>query len=948
MFTGIKHFCLIEMVHGYYYRSITGPVLFTTQMLRPLFVLALFFGLILFPCLLPSVEAHSVANDALSDGWEDAGRHATVDGIAGDSTSGSYVIKAYRVDASAIVIDGQLDEEAWSRADVASGFTQTTPDDGQPATEKTEVRVLYDDAALYIGARMYESDPGQIAATLFRRDGSGYSDWIHVGIDSYNDRRTAFVFGVNPRGVKRDMLIFNDKEMDMNWDAVWDAATSIDENGWTAEFRIPLSQLRYNGSEEDVRSWGINFLRETARNGEAAFWSPIPAGSDAMVSRSGTLENLRDLPYVRRLEVLPYASSRIDRIPGTADNPFIDEYGAGLGIGADIKYGINSNVTLTATINPDFGQVEVDPAVVNLSAFETFFSERRPFFLEGAEIFSFGFSGFIDMGDSPMVFYSRRIGRSPRGHVPAEARHSDMPTHTPIAGAVKISGKTSGGWSIGMLNALTLEQSADYELPDGQIRSTPVEPLANYTVLRFKKDFRKGQTVVGIMGNGVYRKLNTPSLETLLAGQAGSAGLDFEHSWNQRKYRINGRFVASHVAGSTEVIQRLQYSSARYFQRPDADHLEVDADLTGLHGFLGDVMISRKTRHWTTQLRHYHISPGFEVNDMGFQQAADRRSLTAIHIYEQPSPQGIFQNWNVWAGSLNTWNTAGNHLFNLQGFGGYMRLRNFWSANAEALYRLETYDDRLTRGGPIARNPAAFQSGFHINSDSRKDFRVSTGFNLTQSPDTRDSRVYRYVSLYYRPHPAVNLSLQPSLTIYRTGTQYVTTVDDPAAQATYGRRYVFADLDQKTLSASIRADWTFTPDLSLQLYVQPFISAGEYSSFKELSRPGKYEYSVYGTDIGSILYDENSRRYEVNPAEEDESAERFGFRNPDFKIRSLRGNAVFRWEFRPGSSLYLVWQQSRQDFGNDGILRPGSDYSGLLDAPARHIFLVKISYWMGY
>lgn len=846
-----------------------------------------------------------------------------------------------------MVIDGRLDEEAWAQAEVVNGFTQTSPNDGEPATEKTEVRILYDDAALYIGARLFDSDPDNIAATLFRRDGDGYSDWFFVGINSYNDRRTAFVFGVNPRGVKRDFLAYNDTDSDPNWDAVWEASATIDEEGWSAEIRIPFSQLRYNGSNESNRSWGINFSRDIARNGETAFWSPVPVDSDAMVSRFGRLENLQELPSLRRLEILPYTSGRLDRTPETGDNPFQGEYGTSLDVGADIKYGINSNVTLTATINPDFGQVEVDPAVVNLSAFETFFSERRPFFLEGAEIFSFGFNSFINTGDSPNLFYSRRIGRAPQGSVPNEAHHADIPSETPIAGAVKVSGKTSGGWSMGLLNALTLKQSAEYALPDGQIRSTPVEPPANYTVMRVKRDFRDGQTVVGLMGNGVYRDLPDPSLASLLADRAGSAGLDFEQSWNERKYRINGRFAVSHVSGKKEVMDRLQHSSARYFQRPDAGHLEVSETMTNLQGTLSDVMMTRQTRHWMTQVRHYRISPGFEVNDLGFQQAADRRAVSAIQFYEQPSPQGIFQNWNIWTASLNSWNLNGDYLFNVHGFGAYMRFKNFWSVNTQGLYRFKSYEDRLTRGGPIAINPATYEVGFSIHTDSRKDFRISAGSNLSQSPETINRRVNFYVRMQYRPHPAINLSIQPSFTSYQTGTQYVTTVDDPAAEATYGRRYIFADLDQQTVSASIRADWTFTPDLSLQLYVQPFISAGEYFNFKELNRPGKYDYAIYGTDSGSISYDDEENRYEVNPGESG-SIESFGFRNPDFKMRSLRGNAVLRWEFRPGSTLYLVWQQSRVYTGNEGTLRLGSDSTDIFNSPANHTFLVKVSYWMGY
>lgn len=930
-----------------YYYPLSCRLTFTTpagaRFLRLLPVL-------LFVLMLKLSTAQSSPPERLSDSKRDTGMAMgaeTAHDAGSDSTRNIKIINGFKVENSAVVIDGHLNEEVWSQAELATGFIQTTPNDGEPATEKTEVRVLYDDAALYIGARLYESDPDNIAATLFRRDGGVYSDWFLVGIDSYNDRRTAFVFGVNPRGVKKDFLAYNDTESDPNWDAVWETTTIIDKEGWTAEFRIPFSQLRYNGSNGGSRNWGINFARERARNDETSFWSPVPVDSDAMVSRFGRLKKLQDLPSLRRLEIMPYTSGRLDRTPQTGDNPFLNEYGTSFDVGADIKYGINSNVTLTATINPDFGQVEVDPAVVNLSAYETFFPEQRPFFLEGNEIFSFGFNSFINMGDSPNLFYSRRIGRAPQGTVPDEARYSDIPSETPIAGAVKISGKTSAGWSVGMLNALTLEQSAEYELPDGQIHSASIEPLANYTVMRVKRDFRDGQTVVGLMGNGVYRDLSDPSLASLLADRAGSAGLDFEQSWNERKYRINGRFAVSHVSGNKEVIDRLQHSSARYFQRPDAEHLEVDQMMTNLQGTLSDVMVIRQTRHWMTQVRHYRISPGFEVNDLGFQQAADRRTLTGIHIYEQPSPQGVFQNWSAWIGSLNSWNTTGDHLFNMHGFGGHMRFRNFWSVNTQGLYQFESYDDRLTRGGPIAARPAAYEVGLNIHSDSRKDFRVSAGTNQTHTPDTRDRRENFYVRMQYRPHPAVNLSIQPSLRRFQTGTQYVTTVDDPAAEATYGRRYVFAYMDQQTISTTIRADWTFTPNISFQLYVQPFISAGDYTNFKELSRPGKYDYAVYGTDSGSISYDEEENRYEVDP-DGSGSAESFEFGNPDFKMRSLRGNAVFRWEFRPGSTMYLVWQQSREYSGNDGTLRLGNDYTGIFDSPANHTFLIKVSYWMGY
>ena len=862
------------------------------------------------------------------------------------SSDRNHMVYAVKLEGSGITIDGRMDEKAWATARPVTGFIQHTPNDGETATERTEVRVLYDDAALYIGARMYESNPDEIAATLFRRGGNGYSDWFHVGIDSYDDRRTAFVFGVNPRGVKRDFLFYNDNNQDWNWDAVWNVAVTIDEHGWTAEFRIPFSQLRYNGNEEGGRSWGINFSRDIARRGETSFWSPVPTDSDAMVSRFGRLEGLYELPSLQRLEIMPYTSGRLDRTPGTGDHPFLNEYGTSLGLGADIKYGISSNVTITATINPDFGQVEVDPAVVNLSAFETFFSERRPFFLEGAEIFNYGFSGYINMGDEPMLFYSRRIGRPPRGSVPDEALYDDIPSQTPIAGAVKLSGKTAGGWSIGILNVLTPKLTADYMPEDGRQRSTPVEPLSNYTVLRFRRDFRDGQTVVGMTGNGVYRNLSTPDLEAILPGHAGNTGLDFEHSWSERRYRINGRFATSQVSGNAEAISRLQRASSRYYQRPDAGHLEIDSTITVFAGTLADVMTTRQKLPWVTQVRYYRISPGFEVNDLGFQKVADRNALSALQLYVRPTPQWIFRQYDIWMVSLNSWNTAGDYLFNLHGVGSNFRFRNFWGVNFEALYRFRAYDDRLTRGGPIAVNPPGVMGNINLNSDNRRDFRIWAGINYQQT-EPGDRRVNHYVNLQYRPHPAVNLSFQPSLNLNRTGTQYVTTVDDSTATGTMGRRYVFADLKQQTVSASIRADWTFTPDLSLQLYVQPFVSAGSFSGFKELRRPGKYDYAVYGTDTGSIDYDGQAGRYEVQPGDDGGGAS-FGFDDPDFKMRSLRGNAVLRWEYRHGSTLYLVWQQSRKSYGDEGVLHHGRDFSGIFEAPSNHTFLVKFSYWLGY
>ncbi|MEX2464045.1 MAG: DUF5916 domain-containing protein [Balneolaceae bacterium] len=859
----------------------------------------------------------------------------------------SYRINAHRVESGMIRIDGLLDEAVWDHASAISGFTQTSPNPGEAASEKTIAWVLYSDDAIYIGARMYDSAPDSIASTLFRKDGDGYSDWIGVGIDSYNDSRTAFVFSVSPRGVRKDMMIFNDDQFDQSWDAVWEAAASIDEEGWTAEMRIPLSQLRYNGEEPTgERSWGINFLREIARKGEASFWSPIPPEASGLVSRSGRLDNIMNLPESRRLEFLPYTSGQLDRAPGNSADPFYKQNALGSNIGADVKYGIGSNMTLTATINPDFGQVEVDPAVVNLTAFETFFQERRPFFLEGSEIFSFGFSGNIQMGGEPRLLHTRRVGRAPQGRAPGSALFTDTPSQTPIAGAVKLSGKTSGGWSVGLLNALTLKQDAQFTSDGETIESIPVEPLSNYTVGRVQRDFRGGQTVTGIMFNSMYRDINTNALQDRLTDQAYSGGVDFEQSWSNRKYRLNGFITGSYISGEPVVIESIQRSSARYYQRPDAGHLNLDSDRNYLSGTYTDVMFTSETRKWLTQFRAYQISPGFEVNDMGFQSAADRRLLSGMATRQQQSPVGIFRNYNLWVAAVGAWNTAGDLLENLSGTGAFFNFKNFWTLNYNILGGFRSSDDRLTRGGPLAGTPAHVSFNMNVNSDHRKNVSVSPGF-MHRRTELDEYLTNIWLSVRYRPHQAATITIRPNLSRNYNATQYISTVADPQMTETFGNRYVFADLKQTTVSASIRVDWTFTPDLSLQLFAQPFVSAGKFGRFKELSRPESIHYNVYGEDVGSVDYQEDNDSYQIDPDGTGTGSGEFSVNNPDFNIRSLRGNAVVRWEFRPGSTLFLVWQQTRSSREQTGVFDAGNDFGELFRSQASHTFLVKFSYWFG-
>ncbi|HYH83066.1 MAG TPA: DUF5916 domain-containing protein, partial [Longimicrobium sp.] len=487
--------------------------------------------------------------------------------------------------ATAIRVDGRLDEAAWATAPAAGEFVQQQPDEGKPGTERTEARVLIDGEAIYVAMRMYDPHPDSILGQLTRRDQGSTSDGARVFIDSYNDKRTAFVFGLNPKGVKDDFLRFNDAEgIDYGWDAVWDGAARVDSAGWTAEFRIPLSQLRFSAASVTGGRFGVNFRRYIARRGETSFWAPIPATSNAFVSLFGELEGLRGIRQGRRLEMMPYVSTKVDHLPTADRSAFAGATSFTPSVGADLKAGLPGGLTLSATINPDFGQVEVDPAVVNLSAFETFFEERRPFFVEGADIFQFGSMNNFNNYGTLEFFYSRRVGRQPQGAVRVDGvTDQHAPDASTILGAAKVSGKV-GGWSVGLMDALTSREAADYRLGDGVDRRYAVEPLTNYFVGRVRRDFQRGSTVVGGMLSGVTRDLKGDEFDPYLRSRAWVAGVDGSHAWKNREWTLSGYLAASRVNGSEDAIARTQRSSARYFNRPDIDHVTYDPERTSLGG----------------------------------------------------------------------------------------------------------------------------------------------------------------------------------------------------------------------------------------------------------------------------------------------------------------------------------------------------------------------------
>ncbi len=814
-----------------------------------------------------------------------------------------------------IRLDGKLDEPAWAAASVTDAFTQVDPEEGKPASQRTEVRVLFDDDALYVGVRLHDNGP--ITARLGRRDMNlGDSDWFGVMIDSYHDHRTAFGFDVNPVGVRRDEVKTIDQD-DNSWDPVWDVATSSDGEGWTAEYRIPFSQLRF--SRDSAQTWGVQFERIIGRRNEYSVSTFMPKSERGGVPKYGHLEGVQNVRAGKRLELLPYVVQRAEYVdPGP--NPFRTDkefYTAG---GLDLLFRASSNLTLNATFNPDFGQVEVDPAVVNLGVYETFFEEKRPFFVEGSEIFAFGANGT----SGGQLFYSRRIGRNPTLAGPGSA--VDVPTNTTILGAGKLSGKVSG-WSLGVLTALTAKEQARTMInepglpgqPGRQVvdRST-AEPLASYAVARARRELRNGQTFIGGVFTSVQRDLDSDLARNVMHKSAVAGGFDFSHEWSNRTWSLSGDIEGSRVEGSTAAIARTQRLSNHFFQRPDADHLDFDSTRTSLGGYSMNTTLSKQGgEHWRGDVGAALTSPGYETNDLGFSYRTDRRDVQANVNYVQNRPGKHIRNWNVTAFSRAEHNFDWERILSFAGFGFVARTLNYWTYHGFTQVYFPALDDRLTRGGPIAKRPGWTSVGLFVASDGRKPLSGSAFV----STDQYQYGGYSYtaqLSAVVRTSTRWNLTVGPNVARRHNTAQFVLSEPDTSYKPTFGRRYVFAPLDQTEVALVTRFNYTFTPRLSLETFMQPLISSGDYGSLKQLRAARTYDFVPYTAQ---------------NP-------------DFDFNFRSLRGNAVLRWEWRPGSTMFFAWQQSRSDVAPVGDFSLGRDRRALFGAPPDNIFLVKVNYWL--
>ena len=847
--------------------------------------------------------------------------------------------------AGDVRIDGRLDDAAWRAAEPYTAFRQTDPDEGSPGSQRTEARVLIDNDAIYVGMRMFDSEPRRIQAQLTRRDVSVEGDQVEVFFDSYHDHLTGYVFRLSALGAQRDAAL-SENSQDVSWDPVWDGAATIDSEGWSAEFRIPLSQLRYDPNDAE-HVWGLQLSRKIARNGELQVFAFTPKTAQSGINTYGHLTGLGRLPAPRQIELVPYVVAKNEHPTAEAGDPFRRRNELAPGAGLDVKYGITSNLTLNATFNPDFGQVEVDPAVVNLSAFETFFPERRPFFVEGASIFGFGGMRTFNSSNGYNFTHTRRIGRSPQRFLDdTQFEFIDAPLETTIAGAAKLTGRTKGGWSVGLLDAVTTREEARFRTSLGRDSSAVVEPAANYFVGRVKKDLRGGNSTLGVAVNTVHRVLGDDALDPLFRSSAYAAGFDWNHAWSKREWSFDGAIVGTHNIGSAEAIDELQLSPARYYQRPDRRHFRRDPTRTSLTGYMAEASLAKLAgKNWRFSITGQDYNPGFEINELGFEGSTDMRGLAPLVGHVETKPGKYFRLRESFVFWNPTWNYDGDMTFNGVGALTFLRTLSFWGIFFRLDWRPAVIDDRLTRGGPVGMVPTQYGVGLELSSDSRRKhtFGVFTQ-RFTNTAGGWRNFIGPFVTL--NPSPAVRVQLSPSFFNSRAMAQYVTSQEDVNATDTYGTRYVFATLDQNELSMQTRVDWTFTPRLSLQVFAQPLISSGDYLDFKEFARPRQFNFEIYGRDIGTISRDAAQAEYTVDP-DGPGSSPLFTFEDPDFNQRFLRGNAVLRWEYRPGSVLFLVWQQSRFGSIPEGAFSPGRDIGGVLSATPVNVFVVKATYWIG-
>ncbi|WP_190811090.1 carbohydrate binding family 9 domain-containing protein [Flagellimonas sp. S3867] len=837
------------------------------------------------------------------------------------------------------VVDGLLNDKAWNLVEWAGDYIEFQPDENTPPSHQTKFKIVYDSKNLYIGVRCFDAEPDKIVKRLSRRDGFE-GDWIEFNIDSYHDKRTSFSFSVTAAGVKGDEFVSNNgNNWDESWNPIWYTKTNVDEEGWTAELRIPLSQLKFGKEDEQV--WGLQSTRRFFRAEERSLWQRKPIDTPGWVSEFGELHGLKHIEPQNQLEIQPYTVTSAETYEAEDGNPFRDGNENDITVGLDAKIGITNDLTLDLTVNPDFGQVEADPSAIALDGFQIFFREQRPFFVENKNIFDFRVSR-SEAGDTfgfDNIFYSRRIGRSPQGSPDTgDNEFVDQPDNTPIIGAAKFSGKTKDGWAIGVLESVTAKKYALIRNEAGEERREVVEPLTNYFVGRLQKDFNNRNSYIGGIFTATNRDNLTQELE-FLHKSAFTGGLDFKHQWNERDWYVGGNITFSRVSGSEEAIKNTQESITHLFQRVGADHVELDSTRTSLAGSGGNFQIGKVGNgHWKFESGATWRSPELELNDIGFQrQADDIRHYTWIG-YQTLKPDSTFRrvgiNYNHWS----AWDFNGNHNVLRFNTNSWQNWKNNWFSNLGATYSPIQYSNFALRGGPRLRQSSGINMWNSVSTDRRKKLRFSMFQRGNKAFDNSYRFYYIEAGVTYQPINALRVSAFPSLSTNNDKLQFIDNFDDVNGSP----RYLNGQIEQRTLSMSFRLNYTINPNLTIQYWGQPFISRGRYSNFKHIANPTAKRFDdrlqSYAGDQVTFADDSYSIDEDLNGTED------FSFDNPDFSFVQFRSNLVIRWEYIPGSEIFLVWSQDVSQDGDpsDGLLSSLGD--NIFGQKPQNIFLLKATY----
>ena len=827
------------------------------------------------------------------------------------------------------LIDGALDDSVWASVAWGADFIELAPNENTPPSVQTKFKILYDQKHIYIALKALDPEPSSITNRLSRRDGF-VGDRINVLIDSYHDLRTAFLFTVTAAGVRGDEIITdNGDNIDDSWNPIWSTKALIDADGWSAEMKIPLSQLRFSNDKKQV--WGLNISRNYFKNNEISNWNRIPVGSAGWVSEAGELHGINNIKPQKQIEIQPFTVIKLDRYEAESGNPYADGNDFSVNAGLDAKIGITNDLTLDVTINPDFGQVEADPAAIALDGFEVFNREQRPFFVENKNIFNYQFSKNRDN-----LFFSRRIGRSPQvlADTPAGA-FVDQPQNTTILGAAKFSGKTKNGWSVGVLESMTSKEYTTIN-SNGNTSESLAEPFTNYFVGRVQKDFNNKNTFLGGMFTATNRFL-TPEVSELRKS-AYSGGIDLKHQWKNRAYYIDANVVISHVNGSKESIQLTQENITHLFNRVDASHLEVDLNRTSLTGTGGRFDFGKVGgQHWNFNAGFKWVSPELELNDIGFLRKADEITQFVNLKYRTIKPVGVLRNLSIQMGQFSKFDFEGNYNRLQYELNTDIRFVNNWTLDLGFAYKPRNYLNTALRGGPRWRISKNGYQYLFINSDKRKKLYGKIGVVSTQSKENQFSYLKIETELNYQPTNAINISIAPEYSSQPSKTQYIT-------QASYngGTRYVMGTIDNQTFQASIRLNYTLNPNLSIQYYGQPFVSRGVYTDLKYVTNATanslKDRYQDYSSEQVSL----SQGVYSID--DNNDGAVDYSFDTPNFSQVQFNSNLVLRWEYIPGSELFLVWSQgvSSSLSSSSGLFEDLE--TGILDQRPQNIFLLKATY----